>query len=72
MDDKLRVQQQANFELVRPNTLGDRLTARGRFTVEHIRAGEVIGKYDFSNAITNEGKNKLLDVMFHAVAAIDA
>jgi len=29
-----------------------------------------IGQYEFPNGITNEGKNKLLDVMFHGVSAI--
>jgi len=72
MFDKLSVRQKADCELVRPARIEDRLTTRGRFIVEHVRDGKVIGKYNFSNAITNEGKNKLLDVMFHAVAAIDA
>ena len=46
------------------------LTPRGRFVVEHWRAGKKINEYVFSNAIVNQGKNKLLDVMFHAVAAV--
>jgi len=37
----------------------------GRFQVEHIRDGEVIAVYDFHNEITTEGKNALLDIMFH-------
>ena len=30
----------------------------------------MIGVHDFPNAIVNEGKNKLLNVMFHGVTAI--
>lgn len=68
--DTLEVRQQVSCELVRARGAEDCLTPRGRFIVEHIRDGKVIGKYNFSNAITNEGKNKLLDVMFHGVSAI--
>ena len=48
----------------------DQLQPRGRFVVEHFRKGVKIGQYEFPNGITNEGKNKLLDVMFHGVSAI--
>lgn len=48
----------------------EKLPLRGRFKVEHIRDGEVIGVHEFPNGITNEGKNFLLDVMFHAETAI--
>lgn len=44
--------------------------AKGRFNVEHWRGGERVNVYVFNNAITNEGKDKLLDVMFHAVTPI--
>lgn len=43
---------------------------RGQFKVEHIRDGEVLDIYVFPNGITNEGKNKLFDVMFHGVTAL--
>ena len=46
------------------------LNPRGRFHVEHVRDGKVIGVHDFPNGITNEGKNKLLNVMFHGTTAI--
>ena len=48
----------------------DLLDPRGRFVVEHFRNGVKIGQYEFPNGITNEGKNKLLDVMFHGTTAI--
>lgn len=68
----LKMQQMAGCELVRATKIVDQLPLRGRFQVEHWRGGKMIGKYKFANAITNEGKNKLLNVMFHDVAAIDA
>lgn len=37
---------------------------RGRFVVEHWRGGKRINEYHISNGIVNEGKNKLLNVMF--------
>jgi hypothetical protein len=44
----------------------------GRYIVEHWRDGERINEYHFPNGITNEGKNHLLDVHFHAVSAMTA
>ncbi len=38
---------------------------RGKFHVEHIRNGKIIGKYDFPNAIVDEGLNHILDTEFH-------
>lgn len=37
---------------------------------EHYRKGKLIDKWQERNVTTNEGLNKLLDVMFHAVSAI--
>lgn len=70
MIDTVRMQQQAGCELVRPAKMSDQLHARGRFQVEHWRDGKLIGKHDIRNAITNEGKDKLLNVMFHGVTLI--
>jgi hypothetical protein len=44
----------------------------GRFIVQHFRAGRRINEYHFDNGIVNEGKDKLLNVMFDATAAIAA
>jgi len=68
--DKLNISQSAVANTVRARGNADSIKPRGRFVVEHIREGKVIGKYEIDNAITNEGKNKLLNVMFHAVSAI--
>jgi hypothetical protein len=46
------------------------LKFRGEMLMEQIRGGEVIHKEVFKNGVTTEGLNKILDVMFHATAAI--
>jgi len=67
---RTNVQQSAGCSVSRTRKAEDQLQPRGRFVVEHFRKGVKIGQYEFPNGITNEGKNKLLDVMFHAVSAI--
>lgn len=47
-----------------------KLTLKGRFLVKHIRNGRLLGQYKISNGISNEGKNLLLDVMFHGETQI--
>lgn len=67
---QMNIGQKAGCNVVRARKAADQLPLRGRFVVEHFRKGVKIGQYEFPNGITNEGKNKLLDVMFHAVSAI--
>lgn len=67
---RMSVGQNAGCSMVRARKSEDQLQPRGRFVVEHFRNGVKIGQYEFPNGITNEGKNKLLDVMFHGVSAI--
>jgi len=43
---------------------------RGTVVVEHIRAGKVIGKQEFSNGITDQGMLYLLDAAFHGDAQV--
>lgn len=40
-----------------------------KFQVEHYHEGQLIGTYSGSNDITTEGKNFLLNVMFHGTTA---
>jgi hypothetical protein len=72
--NQLKIGQAAGCEIVRAaQPLGldlDKLPLRGKFTVEHIRNGKVIGTHEFPNGITNEGKNHLLDVHFRGTSAI--
>jgi hypothetical protein len=70
--NQLSISQAAGVQLIRnakpiqDADLSNALSAlRGEFQVEHVRDGKVIGTYKFKNGITNEGKNFLLDVMFH-------
>ena len=67
---RMNVGQNAGCSLVRARGGEGQLQPRGRFVVEHFRNGVKIGQYEFPNGITNQGKNKLLDVMFHGVSAI--
>jgi hypothetical protein len=68
--DHMQLQQSAQCSVVRSRKSEDQLPLRGRFVVEHFRNGEKIGHYEFDNAITNEGKNMLLNVMFHGTTPI--
>ena len=68
-ESRTNVQQSAGCSLVRARSTEDQLKPRGRFVVEHFRNGVKIGQYEFPNGITNQGKNKLLDVMFHGGSA---
>jgi len=71
MNSALSVRQEAECELVPagPKATTD-LAVKGRYVVEHWRNGKRINEFHFNNGIVDEGKNKLLDVMFHAVSAI--
>lgn len=46
------------------------LEPKGEFYVEHWRAGKLLRREKMHNGIVNEGKNFLLDVMFHGTTAI--
>lgn len=39
---------------------------KGVFKIQHRRAGKLLREYELPNGITNEGKDALLDIMFHA------
>jgi hypothetical protein len=66
MKSELHMGQSAGVELVRPSKgVSDKLAAKGRFHVEHWRNGVKINEFDVSNFITDEGRTKLLEVMFH-------
>lgn len=41
-----------------------KLGLNGKWVVEHVRDGQVIGNYDFPNGITDAGMNALLNCMF--------
>lgn len=42
-----------------------------RYYIQHFnKAGELIGTYELKNDITNQGKNALLDIMFHGTTQV--
>jgi len=51
------------------NFLPERLGVVGHYLVKHIRNGEVIYEENGTNLITDEGKNFILDTMFHGTTA---
>ena len=51
----------------------NKFSPKGFFTVEHRdKDGKLKGKYILPNGVTNEGKNNILDVAFHADTQITA
>jgi hypothetical protein len=81
MSNHVSFAQKAGAELIRggarkpefPTLLpsaGDQLQPRGRFYIELWRGGKRVHAEAFNNGITNEGKNFLLNVMFHGTTAI--
>ena len=67
---QMNIGHKAGCNVVRARKAADQIGLRGRFVVEHFRKGVKIGQYEFPNGICNQGKNKLLDIMFHGVSAI--
>jgi hypothetical protein len=73
MKSELNMGQAAGVELVRPaKPVADMLNAKGRFHVEHWRGGQKIAEYEMPNYITNEGRTRLLNVMFNSGTPITA
>lgn len=79
---KLTARSSAKVELVRAGALvpatdfqpeaPSLVTLSGRFVVQHWRAGRRINEYHFNNGIVNEGKDKLLNVMFDGATQISS
>ena len=66
--NSLSIKHTVNLEISRKPEV-DNLNIEGHFRVEHWRNGKLIETYEGPNGITIEGKNFLLDVMFHADTA---
>lgn len=66
------MKQTSEVQLARKQDDPFKLGLRGRFHVQHVRNGEVIAEYDFPNGIVNEGKNRLLGVMFNSATQLTA
>jgi len=67
MIDNLCFRERAVCRLAADRGAAEMLNLRGVFHVEHWRDGRKINEFDAPNLITNEGKNRILDVMFHGV-----
>jgi len=74
MIDKLKMVCLASAELIRAPKApqGDSVSPKGRYKVEHFRNGVKIGEYEAVNTTTNEGRAKLLNVMFDGTTPITA
>jgi hypothetical protein len=70
--DNVKFAEQAACGVGRSRGNEEKFGPRGRFRVEHWRAGMKIGVYDLPNAITNQGKNAILNTMFNGATAITA
>lgn len=64
--NELELNQQVGVALDRDRKLENKLGLSGKFHIEHYdKDGKLLGTYDMNNGITNQGKNALLDIMFH-------
>lgn len=66
---QISLKHAAGVEVTRGGIAKNQLGLRGHFNVEHWRDGKLLAIYDFDNGITNEGKDHLLNVMFHGTTA---
>lgn len=48
----------------------DSLAFKGKFTMQHIRDGQVIGEYEIPNGVTNSAKDTALDILFYTASKI--
>lgn len=67
--NQLKLRENAKAEMIRNRLSEMQLMFKGMFHVEHVRDGKVINSFDVTNGITIEGKNFILDVMFHGTTA---
>ncbi len=72
MFDFTRITEFAKIVKSRLFKSDDQVQCIGVFTLEHWRNGKCIGVKDVQNLVTTEGKNKMIDVMFHSTTQITA
>jgi hypothetical protein len=68
--DGIRFQEAAQVRKSLGRDLVDRLGFKGVFQAKHYREGRLIAIHRPENLITNEGKNKVLNVMFNGGEAV--
>jgi uncharacterized Zn-binding protein involved in type VI secretion len=67
---ELALRDTAKVAASRSRDAASELGLSGRFNVEHWRDGRLLATYCFPNGIVDEGKDLLLNVMFHGTSAI--
>ena len=67
--DIMQIREKCAVNVDRKRPTVDALPLKGKFHIEHYRNNEKIREFDEENGMTIEGKNFLLDVMFHGTAA---
>lgn len=68
--DNLNFQDKAVATIERRRNLIDDLSFNNYFHIEHYRKGALLDIISSKNLVTNEGKNSILDIMFHAATQI--
>jgi hypothetical protein len=62
----MNLADKATCQMVRNRILEDNFKSlKGKFKIEHYRNGKLLDTYNINNDITNEGKNTILEIMFH-------
>lgn len=64
----LGVGQRVEAVVERRRGAANGLKTRGRLRIQLVRDGEIIKDFTARNGVVNEGKNRMLDTMFHNVA----
>ncbi len=69
---EVNLSQRASAEVIKDanKPVKSILNPRGVFHIEHWRTGKLLRKFDCPNGVTNEGKDALLDIMFHNATQI--
>jgi hypothetical protein len=67
---EVKMKQAASAQVSKVRKLASDVKPHGVFHVEHWRNGKCINAFDCNNMVTNEGKDALLNIMFHAATQI--
>lgn len=70
MNDFFNLSQFALPNFIRKRGSEDHFLPKGSYNAKHYRGGVLLNQYNIKNDITNEGKNKIFNVMFNDSAAI--
>lgn len=65
----IKFDQKADCKISRNRGIENFCSPKGIFTLEHWRNGKLLSSHEIKNGVTNEGKDFILDVMFHGTTA---